>query len=86
MKKLDEMSSVISDKSISWNENLIGDTPGHGQKYDFWRTLESCMVKEGCETFIMIGSTGVPNRLSIVHVDVMNIIYQPPLKFSNVEL
>lgn len=75
MKKLDEMSNVISDKKFAWHENVIGDTPADERKCDFRGKLESFMVEEVCETFIMIWSTELLNRLFIVHVDIINIVY-----------
>lgn len=50
------------------------------EKRFFWRALVSQMVYKVCETFIMIVSILFSNLISIVHVDIMNVVYQPPLQ------
>lgn len=79
-EKLKSMSNYITTKSYAWRNMVNDDAVFHGKKSDFWRTLSSSMTEEGLEKFLFVGSTGFPNLISVVHLDVMNNVYQPPLQ------
>lgn len=79
-EKLNAMSSMIADKSYAWCATINNDDPSHCRKSDFWRSLDKILVDEGCESLTIVGRTGFRNMISIVHVDIMNIVYQPPLQ------
>lgn len=69
------MSSVLTDKSYDSHDNVIDDTTAYGRKCYLWRILEYFMAEDDCETFILTDSTGFSNFLSILYVDIMNIVY-----------
>lgn len=76
--QLERMSSYVSVRSYAWRSTMALDSLYHSSKSEFWRTLSAELDCDGGAKFLLEGSTGFPNNVCSVHMDLMNLVYQCP--------
>lgn len=74
------MSEYVSAKRYAFRDSINSDDPALGRKSDFWRTFQTCLESTEMEKFIGMERTGC--KKSIVHVDVINMVYHPSVQLS----
>lgn len=79
--KLSSMSNVQSVKNYAWHDSVNTKRPAHGKKSVYFKTLEQCIADAGSGHVLFNGVCGYPKRISVVHVDLMNEVCKPPIRF-----